>query len=198
MHPVTPDFPKTPYRPAASKNHKKSSGSFYINGRKLATFDGRIGRQTFWRITLLWICVLFAISVLQSIPDEGTPLYGFALFAWLIGFLLLCVISWATACKRFHDRNKSGQWALLSFVPIIGQIWVWIEMGFLSGHIGDNQYGEPESGSPFEQKKLSTEAVQREEWQPPSLSSHRCVTCGEKNPSTANYCANCGGDLHSA
>ena len=38
--------------------------------------------------------------------------------------------------KRFHDRDKSGWWVLIWLIPIIGAIWLLIELGFLKGNPG--------------------------------------------------------------
>ncbi len=43
--------------------------------------------------------------------------------------------------KRYHDRNKSGWWVLIVFVPVIGGLWYLIECGFLRGTPGPNNYG---------------------------------------------------------
>ncbi|MDK1017721.1 MAG: DUF805 domain-containing protein, partial [Actinomycetota bacterium] len=43
--------------------------------------------------------------------------------------------------KRWHDRDKSGWWMLIAFVPIIGGLWAFIETGLLQGTESDNQYG---------------------------------------------------------
>jgi uncharacterized membrane protein YhaH (DUF805 family) len=43
--------------------------------------------------------------------------------------------------KRYHDRNKSGWWILIVFVPVIGGLWYFIECGFLRGTPGPNTYG---------------------------------------------------------
>jgi Protein of unknown function (DUF805) len=58
----------------------------------------------------------------------------FALFLAWMGF---CI-----TVKRYHDRGKSGWWYLLQFIPIIGPIWAFIELGFCSGDDGDNDYGD--------------------------------------------------------
>jgi uncharacterized membrane protein YhaH (DUF805 family) len=50
-------------------------------------------------------------------------------------------ISIAVAVKRYHDRNKSGWWVLIVFVPVIGGLWYLIECGFLRGTPGPNNYG---------------------------------------------------------
>jgi len=52
---------------------------------------------------------------------------------------------WATLavnCKRWHDLNKSGWWSLINLIPIVGQIWLFIELGFLKGTPGSNRFGE--------------------------------------------------------
>jgi len=45
--------------------------------------------------------------------------------------------------KRFHDRDKSGWWVLIGLIPIIGALWLLIELGFLKGTDGPNRYGPP-------------------------------------------------------
>jgi uncharacterized membrane protein YhaH (DUF805 family) len=64
----------------------------------------------------------------------------------VIGF----VIAIATQIKRWHDRDKSGSWIVIALVPLIGGLWALIETGFLAGTLGDNKYGSPSSGSPFQ------------------------------------------------
>ena len=51
-------------------------------------------------------------------------------------------IGLANSAKRWHDRNKSGWWSLVAFVPIIGPIWALVEQGFLPGDSGPNRFGE--------------------------------------------------------
>ena len=58
----------------------------------------------------------------------------------IVGLLFLYP-SYALATKRWHDRGKSGWWSLIAFVPIIGALWMLIELGFLGGDDGINDYG---------------------------------------------------------
>ena len=39
----------------------------------------------------------------------------------------------ALYAKRWHDRDKSGWWSLIGLVPIIGAIWLIVELGILEG-----------------------------------------------------------------
>ena len=62
-------------------------------------------------------------------------------FATLLSFVISVWIGLAVQVKRWHDRNKSGWWALLNLIPVIGQIWILIECGIFRGTKGDNQFG---------------------------------------------------------
>jgi uncharacterized membrane protein YhaH (DUF805 family) len=37
----------------------------------------------------------------------------------------------AIVIKRCHDRGKSGFWALLLFIPVIGLLWLLVDCGLL-------------------------------------------------------------------
>ena len=50
--------------------------------------------------------------------------------------------------KRWHDRDKSGWWSLIAFIPLIGFLWVLIECGFLAGTSGSNRFGEDPLANP--------------------------------------------------
>ena len=59
------------------------------------------------------------------------------------GCIIMMALLWsslAVQTKRWHDRNKSGWWNLIGFVPIVGPIWAFIELGFLQGTYGANRY----------------------------------------------------------
>jgi uncharacterized membrane protein YhaH (DUF805 family) len=111
----------------------------------LFSFKGRIGRKTYW-LTLLGIMIVYAVFVMtlsafgNGLGDSGPVVLGlFVIF--YIPFLWIC---FAVPIKRWHDRNKSGWWVLISLVPIIGAIWAFIENGCLAGDEGANNYGPPQ------------------------------------------------------
>lgn len=69
--------------------------------------------------------------------------FGFIEHNPLIGLVGLAAI-WmklAVMVKRWHDRDKSGWWMLIGLVPVIGDLWLLIECGFLDGTPGTNKYG---------------------------------------------------------
>jgi uncharacterized membrane protein YhaH (DUF805 family) len=111
-------------------------------------FQGRTNRAKFW-------LVAFAILVVEAIlfawlgsnvamsddPQEALARMGpvtsivLLLFGILVTWISIAVV------KRFHDRNKSGVWVLIIFVPVIGSLWYLIECGFLKSTTGPNNYG---------------------------------------------------------
>jgi len=54
--------------------------------------------------------------------------------------------SLALTVKRWHDRGKSGAWALLGLIPIVGWTWQGIKCGFLEGTLGPNRFGPSPRG----------------------------------------------------
>ena len=39
-------------------------------------------------------------------------------------------------------RGRSGWFQLIMLIPIIGSIWLLVEVGFLRGTVGSNKYGD--------------------------------------------------------
>lgn len=116
----------------------------------LFNFDGRIGRLSYWMGQLLLIVAGFAtLAVIANLFRFSTSGVTFVVFAFLIllFIILLTVMNLAIASKRLHDRNKSLFWFLIIFIPIIGPLWMTIEMGFLSGTPGANSFGDPQGPS---------------------------------------------------
>jgi uncharacterized membrane protein YhaH (DUF805 family) len=118
-------------------------------GQWLFGFSGRIGRGRFWGG--IGMSILFAIVMMVLIGVFGdiqinaqgeivsiSPI-GIALY--IVTLILGVWISFALYVKRCHDRGKSGWWSLLSLVPIVGILWVLIDLGILEGQNGPNQYG---------------------------------------------------------
>ena len=78
----------------------------------LFSFDGRIGRRTYW---LAILALIVAVQVLTFAPflleSEGWAVLIIALtsqFIWLLSLWPMV----AVGSKRLHDRNKNGWWLL--------------------------------------------------------------------------------------
>ena len=112
-------------------------------------FQGRTNRAKFWLVALgIFVveAILFAMLgsnvAMSDDPQEALARMGPVTSIVLVLFgILVTWISIAVGIKRFHDRNKSGVWVLIIFVPVIGSLWYLIECGFLKGTTGPNNYG---------------------------------------------------------
>ena len=115
----------------------------------LFSFNGRVNRAKFWLVGIaVGVAEAIAFGIITALFGGGMdPSTGMPQFSAVGGILMLIVfiavfwISLAIGVKRWHDRNKSGWWILIIFVPLVGGLWYLIECGFLKGTTGANQYG---------------------------------------------------------
>jgi uncharacterized membrane protein YhaH (DUF805 family) len=130
-----------------------------MNLQLFTSLEGRIPRKWFWLgllvlMIITWILefILFAIfGVSMSTMDPAaTPEAQAAAASEMMGKMMLplgiliLLTLWPSICiyaKRWHDRDKSGWWSLIMFIPIIGGIWMLVELGFLRGTDGPNRFG---------------------------------------------------------
>lgn len=99
----------------------------------LLGWEGRTNRAQYWAFVLLY----FAAAIAGGIVDG---VLGITLVGPLLGlaalFPAICV-----GIKRWHDRDKSGWFVLVGFIPVIGWIWTLVECGCLKGTDGPNRFG---------------------------------------------------------
>ncbi|KQH91823.1 DUF805 domain-containing protein [Vibrio fluvialis] len=132
----------------------------------LFSFQGRIGRQTYWIWNVCYYLAIVSVIVLLNRWFPGLAPYVLPLF-----MLLILVPDLAVTAKRWHDRDKSSWWLLLNVPLVIGRMtvpmgeasmtttpnlldtgislaallcgsWILIECGFLAGSDGDNRFGK--------------------------------------------------------
>ncbi len=103
------------------------------------SFEGRIGRQTYWMGVLAMVVVSFVAALLDLILGTAGE-SGWGVVSIIVS-LAMIYPAIALYAKRWHDRGKSGWWSLIGLVPVIGGIWMLVELGFLKGTSGNNQYG---------------------------------------------------------
>ncbi len=126
-----------------------------MNLELFTSFQGRSNRKPFWLGLLVLMIVstilqfilfgLFGVGMMGPSPDAD-PAAAMAEVGKMmvpLGILLLLTL-WPTLAlyaKRWHDRDKSGWWSLIMLIPLIGGIWMLIELGFLRGTDGPNRFG---------------------------------------------------------
>jgi uncharacterized membrane protein YhaH (DUF805 family) len=108
----------------------------------LFSFHGRINRLPYWVVALSLMGISVASQQLMGPYGPEHPMTVGPALITLVIFIVSVWIGLAVQIKRWHDRDKSGWWALMNLVPIVGQIWVLVECGFLRGTEGDNRFGK--------------------------------------------------------
>lgn len=102
------------------------------------SFKGRIGRGIWWLMQLL---ISVIVVILEAVDPELFDPDSLKVSHYIITLLVLVWIELAVAVKRWHDRNKSAVWILFALIPIIGQLWALVELGFIRGTKGPNRFG---------------------------------------------------------
>ena len=116
-----------------------------------ANFNGRARRKEYWMFTLFFFLItvviyfLFALLAFFMAGDlinlmniEWVPVVlGFSI---IIYFLIHLVPSIAVTVRRLHDTGKSGWLYLLTIIPYIGSLIIFI-FTVIEGDKGDNKYG---------------------------------------------------------
>jgi uncharacterized membrane protein YhaH (DUF805 family) len=153
-------------------------------------FNGRINRSQYWLGilgvsvggTMLLMALSFALMPPPDAPKQAAA--NAAPMMALLFALFMVAMSWSSLAlqvKRFHDRGRSGYWALAPLAPVTmivmsvaggiaandpGQaagavmpwfgvlmlinLWLFIDLGLLSGMDGPNKYDHtPSDGGGF-------------------------------------------------
>ena len=124
------------------------------------SLEGRTNRKPFWLGLLAmavatWILEFvlfgaFGVSMMPTVDPNADPAAAAAAASAMMSKMMVpmgilwLIIIWPAIClyaKRWHDRDKSGWWTLIGLVPVIGGIWLLVELGFLRGTEGPNRFG---------------------------------------------------------
>ena len=99
----------------------------------LFTFRGRIPRSTFWW-TLIWLGLVFIFLFvsMNKVMGYASTLILYPPFFWMLA---------AQATGRLRDRGKSPVWFVVVLIPVLGVLWLFIDLGLRRGSLGENQYG---------------------------------------------------------
>ena len=115
--------------------------SFWSN---YATFRGRSRRSEYWWIQLFLVITNLAVAAIDLVLMNGDidrfVANGGGGIVGLVWILVTIVPALAVLVRRLHDPGKSGWWALIGFVPLIGGI-VLLVFTLLDSEAGDNKFG---------------------------------------------------------
>ena len=111
--------------------------------KKYGDFQGRASRSEYWFwalfVMLLFTAGVIAKSIAKVLAGETVANIVFGIAA-VIGLFLLLVPSLAVSVRRLHDTNSSGWWYLITLIPYVGGLilFVWF---CIKGTTGDNRFG---------------------------------------------------------
>ena len=102
-------------------------------------FEGRARRKEYWMFFLINIIISIVLVIIDSKTGLINQEVGYGLFSgiYTLGVLLPSI---AVSMRRLHDTGRSGWWLLISFIPLIGIIVLFVFM-VLDSQVEDNQYG---------------------------------------------------------
>lgn len=137
-----------------SYSSERLAVSHFLNAvtKHYADFNGRARRREYWMFQLFFLLSMFGLAlaggILGGVVGAGAddPVSGAATAALLatLGYLLplaaLLLPALAVMVRRLHDTGKSGWFAFVNFIPLIGPIWLLVLM-CQDGQPGVNQYG---------------------------------------------------------
>lgn len=132
---------------ASARGAWEVDGRADVNSQTFTSFDGRIGRQTWWLAQIV-LCIattaaLFAGGALLALSGVDNYALGFSLMHLMALIVLIAgtYFSLVVNIKRWHDHGRSGWWNLALFVPVVGPLLGLVMLGFLPSDEGDNRFG---------------------------------------------------------
>ena len=101
--------------------------------KKYFNFKDRASRSEYWYFQL----VLTPIYIWSQFPSDDTQI----LVIQVILTFGLLIPGISAGVRRLHDRDKSGWFMLISFIPILGAIFLLVMLAE-KGTPGKNKFGE--------------------------------------------------------
>ncbi len=111
--------------------------------KNYVNFSGRSSRKEYWFFILFNMLFTYAAVFLDAffktniVIDNVRSTYG---YIYLLYCLFVMIPSIALLVRRLHDQEKSGAWFFITFIPLVGPIWMLILL-CTAGTDGPNQYG---------------------------------------------------------
>ncbi|AXY02541.1 DUF805 domain-containing protein [Vibrio alfacsensis] len=102
-------------------------------------FSGRARRLEYWYFTLVNVLVNLVMAIIDRLIGLVVHIENFGFFG-MIYALFIMIPSIAVTVRRLHDSGRTGWWALIALVPIIG-IVVLLYFLVQDSEEGSNQYG---------------------------------------------------------
>lgn len=106
--------------------------------RHYADFSGRASRAEYWLFALVF-AIMYGVVYALDYGVFGVGQSGIGVVSSIV-YLIHFVPGLAVLIRRLHDVDRSGWWLLISFVPLIGGIWLLVLL-CTRGSWGPNRFG---------------------------------------------------------
>lgn len=130
------------------------------------TTKGRLARGEFFSLGIMLffakIIVVALMTVVWFYDSEFTYLSMISGLIALILFLLFLVGDVMITIRRLHDFNRSGNWALLLFIPYIDFLFILVLL-VIDGTTGPNKYGPDPKGRTPKGQEIEDETDEKNE-----------------------------------
>ena len=124
-----------------------------------ANFNGRARRKEYWMFILFNFLIALGIGVVTGILSaisESLGMLGAVIY--VIYAIAILIPNLAVIVRRLHDTGNSGWMILISFIPLIGGIWLLVLM-CTEGNVGPNEYGpDPKAAYPEDISNIGPKA----------------------------------------
>ena len=108
--------------------------------RKYSVFKGRARRKEFWYFYLVSFVISLVLAFLDYQLGTYDPELGGGLLGGIYGIFIF-LPSLALTVRRIHDTGRSGYWAFLLLVPLVGLLVI-LFFALTDSNPGSNEYGE--------------------------------------------------------
>lgn len=106
--------------------------------KKTLDFKSRSRRKEYWMFILFTSIISVVLSIIEIVL--GLEIATDIGLLSTIFTLIILIPSLSVTVRRLHDIGRTGWWVLLSFIPILGWIVLFI-FTLLDSEAGSNKYG---------------------------------------------------------
>ena len=126
--------------------------------RQFANFSGRARRTEYWMFYLFNIIIIMLLYIpllIAAFSRNEWLLYGTVFLLFIYG-LAMFIPALAVEVRRLHDMGKSGWWIFISFIPLVGSIWLLVLL-CMDSEPGTNKWGKnPKENNEYKLQNFET------------------------------------------
>ncbi len=98
---------------------------------------------------VIMVLMAFGLAAMPSMDPQQPEVPVLMLTGVLIPQLVVIVLAWLLAIRRFHDIDASAWWTLTLLLPI-GNLIAFLVLAFKRGDAGPNRFGPPRPTADWE------------------------------------------------